>query len=199
MARQQPIVRNGHLFLPGEGMPLAVGQDAWYSWLAGAQSFRYEGEQGSFGARRERFQRGGWYWRAYRRVGGRLRRVYLGRPGDLTTERLALVAAELDNMPLAGQATQAVTEPAGEPALLLETKLRPPAIRRGALERPALRQLLDHALAHRLTVITAPAGYGKTTLLAQWCHSLEAGVAWLSLDDDDNDAARLWQYVVASL
>ncbi|HEU5088997.1 MAG TPA: hypothetical protein VFT99_16190, partial [Roseiflexaceae bacterium] len=88
MTRQQPIVRNGRLFLPGERMPLTVGEEAWYTWLAEAESFRYEGERGSFGARREHFQRGGWYWRAYRRVGGRLRRVYLGRPGDLTAERL---------------------------------------------------------------------------------------------------------------
>jgi LuxR family maltose regulon positive regulatory protein len=70
------------------------------------------------------------------------------------------------------------------------TKTVPPAVRKFAVQRPGLMRSLDDAAARRLIVFRAPAGYGKTTLAAEWCQRLrESGalVAWLSLDIDDNE------------
>lgn len=54
-------------------------------------------------------------------------------------------------------------------------------------------------MACQLTLVCTPAGFGKTTLLADWATSTNRAVAWLSLDPDDNDPVRLWSYVVAAL
>ena len=68
--------------------------------------------------------------------------------------------------------------------MLIETKLRPPVLRTGLVERDRLIRVLDGALAMRLTVLTAPAGFGKSTLLGQWISVLrerDAAVGWLAL------------------
>src|SRR3954468_908778 len=66
--------------------------------------------------------------------------------------------------------------------------------------RPALRQLLDRASAGQVIVVSAPAGFGKTLLLADWVRNdRRLETAWVSLDVDDNDPRRLWSAVVASL
>ncbi|GAA4974987.1 LuxR C-terminal-related transcriptional regulator [Kineococcus glutinatus] len=88
------------------------------------------------------------------------------------------------------------------PAPLLETKLHPPRHRSGALPRPRLAQRLDRGLGCRLTLVSAPAGFGKTTLLAERAAAWAAGgarVGWLSLDGQDDDPGVLWPYVVAAL
>jgi predicted ATPase/DNA-binding CsgD family transcriptional regulator len=76
---------------------LMIGTSAWYRWLQTATTFTYTSDQGSFTARREQAgnKRGGWYWRAYQRHAGRLRRVYLGRTEELTPERLSAAAMQL--------------------------------------------------------------------------------------------------------
>jgi LuxR family maltose regulon positive regulatory protein len=84
--------------------------------------------------------------------------------------------------------------------VLLETKLHAPRARAEWVERRGLVHDLDDALV-KLVLVDAPAGYGKTTLLAQWCS--EAGssrpFAWISLDHGDNDPVRLWEHVVGAL
>ena len=87
---------------------------------------------------------------------------------------------------------------------LLTTKLHLPAPRRDLVQRPHLRQRLDQAvrLGHKLSLVSAPAGFGKTTLVATWLASSEETLsrpAWLSLDEEDNDPARFWTYVIAAL
>jgi LuxR family transcriptional regulator, maltose regulon positive regulatory protein len=67
------------------------------------------------------------------------------------------------------------------------------------LARARLFQRLDEGMARELVLVCAPAGFGKTTLLADWAGSASCAVAWLSLDPDDNDPARFWRYVVAAL
>lgn len=70
---------------------------------------------------------------------------------------------------------------------------RPP---RGAVARPRCREALDRCVAgHRLVVVSAPAGYGKTTLVADWAASVEHPVAWVSLDPLDDDPGRLTRVV----
>jgi LuxR family transcriptional regulator, maltose regulon positive regulatory protein len=64
-----------------------------------------------------------------------------------------------------------------------------------------LLELLGEALHHKVTLISAPAGYGKTTLLTQWIQAEDAGLsfAWVSLDEQDNDPVRMWRHIVEAL
>ncbi len=83
---------------------------------------------------------------------------------------------------------------------LLWTKLVAPAPRAGLLPRAGLRSLLQASLQAKLCLVAAPAGSGKTTLLAQWRAVAGGGrVAWLSLEESDNDPTRFWSYLVAAL
>jgi LuxR family maltose regulon positive regulatory protein len=85
--------------------------------------------------------------------------------------------------------------------VLLRTKLRPPPVRDGLIARPRLDGLLEAGARGRLCLIDAPAGSGKTTLLAQWCLTDQASrrVAWVSLDESDDDPVRFWVYVVEAI
>jgi LuxR family transcriptional regulator, maltose regulon positive regulatory protein len=83
--------------------------------------------------------------------------------------------------------------------VLLATKLHVPRPRPQFLSRPRLLQRLAEGTARELTVVCAPAGFGKTTLLGDWARSSQRSVAWLSLDEGDNDPARFWRYVAAAL
>lgn len=85
------------------------------------------------------------------------------------------------------------------PPTVVLTKLRPPRPAPGALPRPRLLHLLDGGAGRALTVVVAPAGFGKTTLLAQWAAASGRPVAWVSLDERDRDPFRLWAHVGAAL
>ena len=82
---------------------------------------------------------------------------------------------------------------------LLATKLHVPRPQPGFVPRPRLVQALSQGLARGRVLICAPAGFGKTSLLADWARSGGRPVAWLGLDGGDNDPARFWRYVVAAL
>ena len=85
--------------------------------------------------------------------------------------------------------------------LVIRPKLRAPTPRSEQVIRPSLLELLGNALDRKITLVSAPAGYGKTTLLAQWSHAVEDSLsfAWVSLDEQDNDPARLWRHIVEAL
>ena len=85
---------------------------------------------------------------------------------------------------------------------LLETKLYVPKLRRGVVARPRLSERLDRGAESKLTLISAPAGFGKTTLLAEWLAAAPAGgpsAAWLSLDQADNQPVSFWTYLITAL
>jgi LuxR family transcriptional regulator, maltose regulon positive regulatory protein len=88
---------------------------------------------------------------------------------------------------------------AGGPDGLLATKLYLPRLQPGFLARPRLAEGLDEGLARGLVLVCAPAGFGKTALLADWARQGRRPVAWLSLDPGDNDPARFWRHVIAAL
>jgi LuxR family maltose regulon positive regulatory protein len=88
---------------------------------------------------------------------------------------------------------------ASEQDVLLATKLHVPRAQPGYVPRPRLAAALDEGLARRLILVCAPAGFGKSALLAHWAPSGDRPVAWLSLDAADNDPARFWRHVVAAL
>jgi LuxR family maltose regulon positive regulatory protein len=85
---------------------------------------------------------------------------------------------------------------------LLETKLHVPKLRRTLVARPGLSERLSRGGESALTLVSAPAGFGKTTLLTEWlatAGAVERSVAWLSLDQRDNDPVVFWTYFVAAL
>src|SRR5437763_13411781 len=91
------------------------------------------------------------------------------------------------------------------PTPILATKLYLPPLRPHVVLRPRLLERLNEGLHRNLTLISAPAGFGKTTLVSEWVEGIErpgarrARTAWLSLDAGDNDPARFLAYLVAAL
>src|SRR6059058_2639080 len=82
---------------------------------------------------------------------------------------------------------------------ILATKLYLPRLRPNVVSRPRLRERLNEGLHRKLTLISAPAGFGKTTLVSEWVASCDRQVAWLSLDEGDSDPTRFLTYLVAAL
>ena len=91
------------------------------------------------------------------------------------------------------------SEGAGPLSLLVEAKLAAPSVRHGLVDRPRVRRALDAGRGALLTVVAAPAGYGKTTEVRAWCADLDAALAWVSLDAGDNDPVLLWRYVATAV
>ena len=166
---------------------LTPGCGAWFDWLDSIASFAFHSRSGAFcTARKERLRRGGAYWYGYRSRDGRTVKRYLGRTTDLTIERLEEIAeviaritprAEL-TAPQTGEATSAAlvivtpvpSAPMFAPTMmpLLASKLHPPRLPGALVARTRLLDQLDAALSLRLTLVSAPAGFGKTTLIRQW-------------------------------
>ncbi|OGO38352.1 MAG: hypothetical protein A2W35_04080 [Chloroflexi bacterium RBG_16_57_11] len=82
---------------------------------------------------------------------------------------------------------------------LIRTKLRLPFTRPALVSRPRLQEQIAQGLCGPLTLITAPAGFGKTTLVASYIANCGLPIAWLSLDKDDNQVERFLNYLVAAL
>jgi ATP/maltotriose-dependent transcriptional regulator MalT len=212
---QVPSVADGLLqgTAAGGAAGLAVGSPAWFAWLAddAARSFSFRSPAGAYTARRERRERGGAYWVAYRTSAGRRHKVYLGKAEDLTPERLDAAAAALagrvaDAAEVVGAAPPA---PGGGPGRtgegavglpLVATKLFVPRPRPDLVPRPRLLARLDAGLgAGRCSLLSAPAGAGKTSLLAAWVDQLDRPAAWLTLDERDQDTGQVLRYLVAAL
>ncbi|MCB0226006.1 MAG: AAA family ATPase, partial [Anaerolineae bacterium] len=82
---------------------------------------------------------------------------------------------------------------------LLRTKLHRPEPGPGHIPRPHLLNYLNHNSQRKLTLVSAPAGFGKTTLMAEWLQIGPRQVAWLSLDEADRNFVRFMRYIVAAL
>src|SRR3990170_2574015 len=82
---------------------------------------------------------------------------------------------------------------------VLTTKLYFPPQRPNLLPRPRLTAELSKGLGRSLTLISAPAGFGKTTLVSDWLRALDRPATWLSLDEGDNDPVRFFTYLIAAL
>ena len=116
------------------------------------------------------------------------------KPAGLPFPRLAGALAGRDP-PVAAPTGVAVS---GQD-VLLATKLHVPRPQPGFVPRPRLVEALGEGLARGRVLVCAPAGFGKTALLADWARGGGRPVAWLGLDGGDNDPARFWRYAVAAL
>ncbi|HEY9839610.1 MAG: LuxR C-terminal-related transcriptional regulator [Candidatus Sericytochromatia bacterium] len=85
------------------------------------------------------------------------------------------------------------------PSTILTSRLQPPLAAKDELLRPRLFEVLDQGLLARLTLLAVPAGYGKTTALAQWARQVEHPLGWLTLDARDNQPRSFLRYLVAAL
>jgi len=83
--------------------------------------------------------------------------------------------------------------------MLLQTKFLAPAYNPKSVERTQILTRLAPRNARKLVLISAPAGYGKTTLVSQWLQSQDKNFCWLSLDNADDDPVRFWRYVIGSI
>lgn len=216
MTRTTPTIRDAtlHFYEDEQETSIVVGSARWFEWLQEGTSttFSFRSPDGSYTARKESAgnHRGGRYWKVYLKRQGVLYRAYLGKSEDLTFERLnevALMLAKRHFGQLARQPGQVILpQPVATP--LLQSKLRPPRLPVRLVERVSLLDLLDEGQRQKLTLVQAPAGSGKTTLVAQWIarHEAQAAtrhnpllVAWLSLDSGDNDPIRFWSSLIAAI
>ena len=81
---------------------------------------------------------------------------------------------------------------------LLITKFTVPPVRSALLHRSHLLEVLDQSCSVPLSLLLASAGFGKTTLLSVWASQRTSQVAWVTLDNQDNDPTRFWAYVIAA-
>src|SRR5258708_17962791 len=134
---------------------------AWLAWLGSATAFAFHGKGGSLNVYLEGRPRGGAYWYAYHTKAGRTRKRYLGRTANLSLAQLEETARALLHKQ---QPTQALEQW----MLRLSGRLAPPRLPTALVERERLLAALDGALATPLTLLSASAGWGKTTLLSAW-------------------------------
>ena len=229
--------------LTGVGVPIVEPQDlrlgnhAWFDWLEQVTSFAFASRFGAdYTVRKEKMQRGGLYWYGYRSFQGKTIKRYLGRTADLSLARLEEVAGRLSSqpqkkevhengvgqwqalvpqLPASTTATSYSSEPAPEQMMpLLESKLHPPRLPASLVARPQLSARLDAGTAQKLTLLSTPAGFGKTTAVNQWLaernarHSQSSDealsspsiplVAWVALEEGDNDPVRFLRYIIAA-
>ena len=82
---------------------------------------------------------------------------------------------------------------------VIEPKLLLPRVQPGMLRRSGLLEMIDDDGGVALTVVNAPAGYGKTTLLRSWCTERSEAVVWITLDAADDDPMRLWTHLATAV
>lgn len=203
-------------------------EEPWVRWLAAQTSFSFQGHTGRLSVIQEARPRGAGYWYAYAYAGQRRVKRYLGRSTDVTLTRLEAIAADLheatkpsvgvgaaqrsnksstaplpEHPPRNQQSADWVPPPPTEvpqrSLLLLTTKLHVPQPHARLLSRPHLIERLQAGLARSLTLIAAPAGFGKTTALASWVQRAQRPIAWVSLDAGENDPVQFWTYALTAL
>ncbi|MBN1995458.1 MAG: tetratricopeptide repeat protein [Anaerolineae bacterium] len=97
----------------------------------------------------------------------------------------------ITDLPFVNQKTQVFST--------ISTKLHVPVAPPSLVQRPRLMQQLNQSIQYKLVLVSAPAGFGKTTLLSDWSQRSEWPVAWVSLDAADNDPIHFWSYVITAL
>ncbi|MCW5864602.1 MAG: AAA family ATPase [Anaerolineae bacterium] len=208
----KPVVKEGLLWTgetKSDNAPIVPNSAEWDAWLAEHDQFRFVGASGHFSARRER-RSGGDYWYAYRRRDGVLHKAYLGKADDLTLERMEEVAAGLAGWAVLAQLSLAADAPGrpngdswlGDTSFTGLAKFRPPTLPPTLVTRPRLTDNINTPV----TIIAAPGGTGKTTILNAWRQQRDGRggadavvVAWVALEQEDNQLLPFWATVVMAL
>jgi LuxR family transcriptional regulator, maltose regulon positive regulatory protein len=180
----------------------AEGGLSWFDFLDRHTSFAFQGREGRLSVIKEMRPRGTGYWYAYRSHGQRTVKRYLGVAATVTIARLENVAGMLTSV-IHDMPTIQERWEAPAPISLLLPKLLPPRLPSSLVARPRLLQRLDVALERKITLLVAPAGFGKTTVVNQWMNDRRTRgrlkpVAWISLDNGDNDLFRFWRYIIVA-
>lgn len=203
----KPVVKDGVLWSGEQGgadsPPILHDTAQWEDWLARHEQFQFKGVSGHFSARREG-RNGSEYWYAYRRRDGTLHKAYLGKVTDLTLDRLEEVAAVLAGRTVLAQLSLVTTAPGkstdetwnDNAAFSTRGKFRPPALPLTLVTRTRLTSKISTPL----TFISAPGGFGKSTMLNAWRQDCDhMPVAWAALDSDDDHLLRFWSTLVTAL
>jgi ATP/maltotriose-dependent transcriptional regulator MalT len=210
MHRAKPTVKSGRLYqLNRESAPIDVGTSSWYNWLEEHTSFLFVDHVGAVTVRKIRTDHGESEWEASRT--GRVFTVSLGPSHAIDISTLQAAARRLAGKhAYIGSATKSTARSAAsmlpKPATttgslrsMMRTKLFRPRSASDVITRTRLIERLNVALEGEITLVCAPAGFGKTTLLTQWVQTIERPNAWLSLDEYDNELPVFVQSLVASL
>lgn len=190
MARMIPRVCDGLLTVMHDRhtQTIVIESEAWWEWVRTARSFRFESSEGHFTARCESIH-GNSYWYAYRRQRGCLAKRYLGKAQELTIKRLTAIADDLTRYFVDQQHV-----------LFNPMKWSAPPLQSITVSRQRLTDRLRVHPLPKLVLISAPAGFGKTTLLSEWCsRPYPATRLWVSLDTADNDPVRFWLAIILAL
>lgn len=192
-----PTVRDGLLIVALGDAQVSVGTPAWFDWLQEASSFTFASADGTFTARHED-RAGHRFWYAYRRQKGKLHKTYLGRTAELTMINLKQASKILTEKGIAapGNFHSEQSSP------MLFTKLIVPHPGVSPIARPTAVERCLESLEFPCTLLAAPAGFGKTTLLVMACERLKEqgwAVAWVSLEESEQDPVCFWRYVLAAL
>ncbi|GHO47759.1 LuxR C-terminal-related transcriptional regulator [Ktedonospora formicarum] len=199
-------------------------EEVWHAWLTAHTSFAFQGQSGHLNVLKESRSRGSGYWYAYHTSSGSTRKRYLGHSENVTLARLEAVAQDLQegkqesslqpsHLPASPVSLQTMhggkeipsstVQPGHEfhdPSLMMVvTRLSPPHLPATLVVRERLLAALDAALSRPLTLLSASAGWGKTTLLATWVQRHPQSVAWLPLEEMDNDPMRFWVSLIEAL
>jgi len=214
MQRTKPTVKGGWLYQSESNSDsIGVGTPEWYAWLEHHDSFAFDDRTGIFTARKSMLKTRETYWKAYRKRQGKLYRIHLGHSNTLTLERLQAAARAFSGKqipvePNDESLTQPVATSLSSPRIvinadkymtLMQTKLYPPRSRSDMISRTHLIKRLNVGLSGNVTLVCAPAGFGKTTLLTEWLHTIDRTTVWLSLDERDDELRTFVQSLAASL
>ncbi|MCB9423416.1 MAG: hypothetical protein H6667_26710 [Ardenticatenaceae bacterium] len=184
-------------------LPIPLESPPWDDWLIHHKQFKFKGETGHFTARRED-RHGSNYWYAYRRREGKLHKAYLGKSDELTLDRLESAAANLAGGTVLAQLSLSVDSLdnattvswIANTSISAQAKIRPASLPHNMVTRPRLTSKINTPV----TFISAPGGYGKSTLLNAWRQERgDMPVAWATLDADDDHLLRFWTTVVLAL
>ncbi len=214
-----PIVKGERLYQSGrQGDPIDVGTPAWYDWLERHAAFIFADRVGTVTICKSGTDPSDLDWKASCTRKGKHYLVSLGPSHTLTLPGLQAAARRLvgkhahvgSTSPPADAINWGATDPyatlrdptaatVGHPGSLIQTKLYRPRSGSDVIPRACLLERLNAGLSGNVTLISAPAGFGKTTLLAEWLQMIEHDSAWLSLDTNDNELRIFMQSFTTAL
>ena len=194
--QEKCIVQNDYLLVEGDS--IHIGSSQWFDWLNQNNSFHYQYKRLSFSARKEK-RRNDYYWYAYKRVDGKLLKLYMGKGEDLDAKRFKYISKKLVSPRIEDYQTKGVKLLSGDDSaskLFLNGKVKPPVMPSQMISRGTIIKQMNTC---QLVFINAPAGFGKTTLINAWFHSNNNLTAWVTLDWNDNILSRFWVLVNSAL